>query len=682
MLGRTLVLAASASMAAASFGRLGQLDTFDVPSSLADPRATVFPFTPSSVDLVGTGNWVLNPHIDSTHQFAFQTSKVQVHANFQRSSCAAGGRPVKSVCTDSPGYVGLSYDRCTGRFITVTDNGPTQACSNDAEATGFALGDYTPVLGQFYIDRNEARMSPFTPLKAANGSYLTGLPNKATDGKIFEGLKANGECQNFGLNTYRPSGLDLADVQFLNEGLFIGSDEYGPKLVVFNTDGTVLMSYVPKGLETTIYKEDVNGGPTNGVLPAIFAGRTKNRGISALAVDPKKERLVACLESAADGAGVEGATASADLRTSRVVRCVQLNITDVLAPVVINEFVVLQSDAAVEYTAAKRGHASVQSQVSFVGGTWSEDRCTILLLEQGRVDSQLPSLVGVAVDVCGGANDTLHADYTGVTLNSDKTPTGLAALEGKTTQGDAETNLRLLPQKVFATKQWKAFDLRDAFTANPGKISGVTLISPYAIAVIEDTDFGYRASATAFEPKYAKVSVVHFPREVWRTQGREVATADWCESSVGPKAAIFLQAATKNSVTTYEMPPMVLSGAVNPAGDWWGAPQTGTNNNRQCSAVAFSSTTQKDEVCSDAPAFTGLTYDRCKNTFRALTDAGPTQSCSSSVQAHTYQDFSPSFVQFDLHAAQLGANSWKVVRPAKFTSLRVFYDLFVEIAYV
>ena len=92
---------------------------------------------------------------------------------------------------------------------------------------------------------------------------------------------------------YDPAGLDTEDVQPLKNGLHIAADEYG-KVIVFDSDGKIHVTYIPVGQEELGINETSTGSPVKAILPASFSFRRANRGLENLAVSGDKTRCYTC----------------------------------------------------------------------------------------------------------------------------------------------------------------------------------------------------------------------------------------------------------------------------------------------------------------------------------------------------------------------------------------------------
>ena len=196
------------------------------------------------------------------------------------------------------------------QFYVVTDRGPNADFEGSAGAGKlFLTPNYTPRIGLFEL-KEDSRIVQIKEilLKDAQGHPITGLPNpKALGGTNEVPYDVDGQLMvmypelPFDENT-NPiktdiNGLDPEGLAALNDGSFWISDEYGPHLVHYNSDGVELARINPF---TSDKRKNViiNGNPL--LLPAEFANRRANRGMESLTITPDQTTLVGVIESAMD----------------------------------------------------------------------------------------------------------------------------------------------------------------------------------------------------------------------------------------------------------------------------------------------------------------------------------------------------------------------------------------------
>eukprot|EP00755_Sulcionema_specki_P003572 Sspe_Gene.27961::Locus_12404_Transcript_1_1_Confidence_1.000_Length_4108::g.27961::m.27961 len=148
--------------------------------------------------------------------------------NRKCSEKQVAGSDGSTICNDAPALGRVTWNPCNGNVVAVTDAGPQQACGNGAFAV--PAPKFTPSMVRFQLkeEGQEIVDAAWQPLGFANG-----LATKASDRTLQDSCSAGSAL------TPDPKGLDLGDVTMLGEH-FVGGDHYGPKLVVWNKDGTIL----------------------------------------------------------------------------------------------------------------------------------------------------------------------------------------------------------------------------------------------------------------------------------------------------------------------------------------------------------------------------------------------------------------------------------------------------------
>jgi len=167
-----------------------------------------------------------------------------------------------------------------GEFYVITDRGPNTDYLNGKK---FSVPDFTPTIMHFKINaEGNIEVIKYIKLKNPSGKPITGLPNPAGMGSTGEtAYDSSGNV--LGTDNY---GLDSESIVAAADGTFWVSDEYGPHIVHYNTDGVELERISPIG---------VNTGPRK--LPAVLAKRRANRGMEGLCITPDGKTLVGTMQS-------------------------------------------------------------------------------------------------------------------------------------------------------------------------------------------------------------------------------------------------------------------------------------------------------------------------------------------------------------------------------------------------
>ena len=196
------------------------------------------------------------------------------------------------------------------QFYVLTDRGPNADFEGEAGAGKlFLTPNYTPRIGLFELqtDGQIVQIKEIL-LKDAQGQPITGLPNPKAFGGTNE-VPYDVDGQLMLMNPQLPfdettnqiktdiNGLDPEGLAALNDGSFWISDEYGPHLVHYDSDGIELARINP------FASDERNNVVIDGkkiLLPAEFANRRANRGMESLTITPDQTTLVGVIESAMD----------------------------------------------------------------------------------------------------------------------------------------------------------------------------------------------------------------------------------------------------------------------------------------------------------------------------------------------------------------------------------------------
>ncbi len=235
---------------------------------------------------------------------------VQIHANAASSFVNALTIPGNAIdLTPLGGLAGgvnvnqlgmfsdLYFDFATGTYYGLSDRGPG----------GGTIG-YATRVQQFSLDVNAVtgQISNFAVTRTI--AFTSG-------GQNFNGLNPrllNGDSRVLGLS-HDPEGFVVGPT-----GKFYVSDEYGPSVQEFDSQGRLLRSFtLPANI---IAKQGATVNLVDG-RPTITTGRQDNRGFEGLAITPDGTRLLAVLQDPLVNEGD-----SNDGRRSRNVRLVEFDV--------------------------------------------------------------------------------------------------------------------------------------------------------------------------------------------------------------------------------------------------------------------------------------------------------------------------------------------------------------------
>ena len=184
---------------------------------------------------------------------------------------------------------GFGSDACAypgdnSKFYLITDRGPNIDYKGpEGKGKLFPVPEFNPEIGLFQIKKNgSVKLLKTIGLKNPDGVKITGLPNpkgKGATGEIAYDLNDG----ILGLDEY---GLDSEGLVSMNDGSFWVSDEYGPHIVHFSSEGKELERISPYGMTTNGRK-----------IPAVLSRRRANRGMEGLAKTLDEKFLVGIMQS-------------------------------------------------------------------------------------------------------------------------------------------------------------------------------------------------------------------------------------------------------------------------------------------------------------------------------------------------------------------------------------------------
>lgn len=191
----------------------------------------------------------------------------------------------------------LSYDASTGTFWATTDRGP-----------GGGVLSYTPRLQGFTLDIDAGGK--------INGFTLTNTVLYHDGANNYNGLNPqllNGSVADLGRS------LDPEGLARLPNGNFLVSDEYGPSVLEFRTDGQFVRAFeVPSNL---VPHDGKSGVDYVGGAGTIVSGRQDNRGFEGLTVSKDGKTAYAVLQDPLvnEGRAPDGSANGVYSRNTRIV---------------------------------------------------------------------------------------------------------------------------------------------------------------------------------------------------------------------------------------------------------------------------------------------------------------------------------------------------------------------------
>jgi len=201
-------------------------------------------------------------------------------------------------CRDRPNvFTSIDYDPTTDTFHAITDRGPVVDCftfpgiqnENNSigvpEAEGVYVPLYTPVVFSYHLDGSSFSNADFSPVFGVNMTDLTGLAQTSAEGTMF-GPECTAQPSDVYPLAYDPSGVSPSSIRQVvtsNGTYYVVVEEYGPSVLVLDSDGQVLKSYVPKDSPSVVLHHGLY--PVSASLPSILLDSQISRSFSALAYD-------------------------------------------------------------------------------------------------------------------------------------------------------------------------------------------------------------------------------------------------------------------------------------------------------------------------------------------------------------------------------------------------------------
>lgn len=146
-----------------------------------------------------------------------------------------------------------------------------------------------PCLARFRLVGDAVVLDAAVPLRAADGTRLSGLPLPLVGQESEPALALDGT-----LLGCDPHGADTEGLACLPDGRLWVAEEYGPSLLLVERDGTVVRRCVPQGTTAAFAGSAI---PLAEVLPPLALARKLNRGFEALALSPDGSVLYAAFQS-------------------------------------------------------------------------------------------------------------------------------------------------------------------------------------------------------------------------------------------------------------------------------------------------------------------------------------------------------------------------------------------------
>lgn len=344
--------------------------------------------------------------------------------------------------TDLPSIGSGLEINAAGEWFGLSDRGPNSLLTgpDGQKRRVLPLPDFAPGIAHFRTNRRALELVRYLPLRDATGQPLTGRGNTVADEPGFPSVPAAQPLPPHAL------GVDLEALRCLPSGEFLIAEEYGPSLLLADTNGVVRWRLIPEGHRLPDASYAVHD-----TLPAAVRARRVNRGFENLALSPDGRTAYLALQSPAFPAEPPGAAAS------RIVRVIEVDLSQLESPRVTGHFLARAG--------APADHAGTtdQTTIKWNDAVWLAPR-QLLVLEQARQSAAL-----VLVDLNQASN--------------------LLGLPGENdSRLDAEDLDSLAHLRVAEGRRW--LGLRAISERAGHKLEGLARLGPDRFALINDNDFG------------------------------------------------------------------------------------------------------------------------------------------------------------------------------------------------
>ncbi|NJK34239.1 MAG: DUF4114 domain-containing protein [Oscillatoriales cyanobacterium SM2_2_1] len=369
------------------------------------------------------------------------------------------------------GFSGLAYRGTAGNgnliFVTHPDRGPngepTDILTNLAgNERPFALPNYQSRIVSFELNQATGAFENVqeTLLFRQDGTTpITGRPN------LQAGSQGSAFTDEVGVDLFGNRldndalGADLEGIAFANDSTFWMVDEYRPAIYHFNANGVLIDRFVPQGTAASV--NSTAGAFGVELFPSVYGSRRANRGFEAIAIDTDRNLLYAFIQSPLDNPDTTGDTTS---RNSKLLRILELDISNPATPTVSGEFVYVLNDISGAGTARtdKIGDAAYIGNGRFY-----------VAERDDRTDLQGNKLI-YEIDIKNATN----INNLAVPL-----PTGKTGLEQLTVDELVAAGVRPVFKQLVVNASSLGYQ-------DVSKLEGLAVIDANRIAILNDQDFG------------------------------------------------------------------------------------------------------------------------------------------------------------------------------------------------
>ena len=357
------------------------------------------------------------------------------------------------------------------QFYAMTDRGPNaKYTGSEGKGKIFPTPEYTPRIGLFEVasDGSIKKIKDIL-FKDTEGNNISGLPNSSNlggTGEVPYNMDTTVIRDVNGNIAYDDFGLDSEGLVALKDGSFWVSDEYGPHMVHFNSEGK----------EIGRINAFVNDTRTQFNLPAEFINRRANRGMEGLAITPDEKTLVGIMQSTMYNP-------SSAVKTLDITRIVSINIeTGATSQYLYKQEVAAHSNSEIVALSATE-FLVIERDGAFVSTTPDAKK------EIYKIDlSNATDLESIPT-----AGNLVQDNALGLMIN------GMTLEEVVLADGNWDT---LSAYGISPVSKTLVVDMIAEVNYPHEKMEGIWLINSTTLGIINDDDFATSATGGVIETKY------------------------------------------------------------------------------------------------------------------------------------------------------------------------------------
>ncbi|MBD2346323.1 phytase [Anabaena subtropica] len=394
------------------------------------------------------------------------------------------------------GFSGLYFQGIAAngnlKFVAHTDRGPNG--ENIGANRPFVLPDFQPEIVAFELNRNtgEIAVTQRIGLFRQDGTTpLTGLPN------LQAGARNTAYTDEIPVDLQNqvlpndPLGADLEGIVVDRNGNYWLVDEYRPAIYQFDSNGTLIERFIPRGTATAPNPDQPAGTFGTEVLPEVYAQRRNNRGFEAVALEGNK--LYAFIQSPIDNPDNGGDTVSRNSRNLRIL-----------------EFDVVSQQVTAEYLYLLEGLPNTDK----IGDAVSLGNGRFAVVERDDDETSAANKLIFLIDLAGATNINNPANYS--------LPVG-RTIEQLTPDELTAAHINPVNKSLIANAAQLGY-------IGVGKLEGLALVAPNTLALLNDNDFGVTGTtvnpdgtiSVTVAPLSSRLALLELPNNLPITQPLDI----------------------------------------------------------------------------------------------------------------------------------------------------------------